>query len=115
MSSFIRIEDLVANALIENMRRNNKREISFIELNKYGDNIVKWWLINKSVRTAVLSSREYTNILIDEYSGFFEIFYDANNKSYVRLKEDKALEDLIKAFRGYLSLDMLYSFIESFE
>lgn len=114
MNSCIYMEDLVANALIENIERNHTRQIKFTELDEYGASLTSWWLQNKHIMITVLISRYYTNELLHSYSDFFEIKTDQDNEIFICLRDNKTVDDLRNTFRTYLSMDMLNSFIQAF-
>lgn len=114
MNSCIYMEDLVANALIENIDRNHSRQIRFSDLDEYGASLITWWLKNRHVAVTVLISKYYTNQLLRNYSDFFEIRIENKNEIFICLNENKTVEDLRDKFRSYLSMDMLTSFIQAF-
>lgn len=114
MNSCIYMEDIVANALIENIDRNHNRWIKFTDLDEYGVRLASWWLKNKHISVTVLISKYYTNELLYNYSDFFEMRTDDKNELFICLREGKTADDLRDTFRSYLSIDMLTSFIQSF-
>jgi len=111
MCRFIGIEDLVANALIELMEKNNCRRVSFETLVKYGTVVIR--CLRKNGREAVfLLSKEHTNELIRNYSDFFEIDYSEPNSDAIVLKSEKTVDDLRNHFRAFLTLDCLIAFTD---
>lgn len=111
----IGIEDLVANALIENLKQNpsSERFVSYSEIESYGANVVK--LLTKEGNEAVLIfSRATTNQMLRDYSSFFEES-TVGGKSGIQLKSTVKIEDLIDTFRGYLTLTLLNAYIESYK
>ncbi len=114
MNSCIYIEDLVANALIENIDRNHTRRVKFTDLDEYGASLTSWWLKNKHIAVTVLISKYYTNELLHNYSDFFEMRTDDRKELFICLREGKTVDDLRSTFRSYLSIDMLTSFIQAF-
>lgn len=110
MSYFIGIEDLAANALITVMAKYEKRFLSFADIERYGSKVVQ--LLNEKGEKAILIlSRESTNALFRNYSDYF-VETDQDGQKGIFLKEDKTIDDLIDAFRGYLSLELLLAFID---
>lgn len=108
MCFYIRIEDLVANAMIEVLKNGNRRFLTYDEIEKYGMEVIE--ILNKKNEKAVLKlSRQYTDDFLRDYSDFFGEKMD-NNLLGISLKEGKDLEDLISYFRGYISLDVLLAF-----
>jgi len=110
MSYYIGIEDLAANALIAVLNNSGKRFLSYTEIELYGAKVME--VLYKSGEKAVLIlSRDSTNALFRNYSDYFEECVECGQKG-IRLKEDKTADDLIKRFRGYLSLQLLKAFID---
>lgn len=111
MCIYIGIEDLVANALIELVERNEKGEVLFKDLNQYGAVVIK--LLNKESEKAVLIlSTERTNEFIGDYSEYYEVFH-AEQGEGVRLKENVQIDDLWVRFRSYLSVEVLKAFMNN--
>lgn len=109
MCFYIGIEDLAANALIEAMKKGNKRFLTYGEIEKYGAEVVQ--ILKENGEKAVLIlSRDNTEALFRNYSDFFEE-YEQEGKKGIALREGKKIEDLICHFRGYLALDVLLAFM----
>ncbi len=114
MAFMISIEDLVANALIQNLRDcNNKRFLTYSEIESYGAKVVKI-LIDENEEAVLLLSRLKTNQMLHDYSEYFE---EKNVKGQlgIELKENKTLDDLSNEFRCYLSLKLLSAFIRGYK
>ena len=72
MAFMISIEDLVANALIQNLTINeDKRFLTYSEIESYGAKVVKI-LIDENEEAVLLLSRLKTNQMLHDYSEFFE-------------------------------------------
>ena len=112
MCFYIGIEDLAANALIELLKKNsNKRFVTYSEIEKYGNAVVKILKENKEKAVLILS-RDSTEALFRNYSDFFEEDADENGMLGIKLKMGKEISDLIRQFRGYLALDVLLAFVD---
>lgn len=109
MYFYIGIEDLVANAMIEMLKRREQRLLTYNEIEMYGAKVVQI-LRENGEKTVLVLSRENTDALFRNYSEFFEES-EQNGKRGIRLKENKKVEDLIQQFRGYLALDVLLAFM----
>lgn len=110
MSFYIGIEDLAANALIEALKRSGKKFLTYGEIESYGSKVVQ--IIEENGGKAVLIlSRDSTEALFKNYSEYFEE-HEENGKKGICLKEEKTLDELIQKFRGYLSLDVLFAFMD---
>lgn len=114
MNSYIYMEDLVANALIQKIERNHVREVRFSELSEYGSRLVSWWSRKKQIHVTVLLSKYDTEQMLFNYSDFFSIRMAGGKDYVIRLRSGKTVGDLRKTFRPYLSVDMLLSFIEAY-
>lgn len=109
MCFYIGIEDLAANALIEAFEKGQKRFVTYEEIESYGSEVVR--LLNESGEKAILIlSRESTNALFRNYSEYF-VEKETELGVGIELNEDKAVDDLIEQFRGYLALDVLMAFV----
>ncbi len=109
MCFYIGIEDLAANALIEALKRSNKRFLTYNEIEAYGAEVVQ--ILKENDEKAVLIlSRDNTEALLKNYSEFFEERVE-NGKIGIALKDEKEIKDLIQHFRGYLALDVLLAFM----
>lgn len=109
MCCYIGIEDLAANALIEQLKRGGDRFISYKTLEDYGMAVVNI-LGEKGEEGILILSRDRTNAFFRDYSDYFEE-KEINNETGIYLREDKDLNDLISKFRGYLSFDLFLAFI----
>lgn len=109
MCFYIGIEDLVANALIEVLKKGDKRFLTYNEIENYGAEVVR--ILKENGEKAVLIlSRDNTEALFRNYSDFFEES-EQDGKLGISLKSEKRTEDLIQQFRGYLALDVLLAFM----
>lgn len=110
MSYYIGIEDLAANALIEVLAKKEIRFLSYSNIEKYGSKVVQ--ILNEKGEKAILIlSRESTNALFRNYSDYFEEKEESGEQG-IYLKDEKNVNDLIVAFRGCLSLDVLLAFMD---
>ena len=109
MCFYIGLEDLAANAMIEMLKKGERRFLTYNEIEMYGAEVVQ--ILKENGEKAVLIlSRENTDALFRNYSEFFEEG-EQNGKRGIKLKVDKEVEDLIQQFRGYLALDVLLAFM----
>ena len=71
MCFYIGIEDLAANALIEIMKKTDRRFLTYSEIESYGAEVVQ--ILKENGEKAVLIlSRDNTDALFKNYSEFFE-------------------------------------------
>lgn len=108
MYTYIGIQDLVANAIIELVEKSQRRQVLFSELNRYGATVIR--ILSEHNKEAVLIlSQERTNAFLRDYSDLFELF-STDEEEGIRLKNDATVEDLWDKFRGYLPIDVMLAF-----
>lgn len=107
MSFCIELEDLVANAFIYALSKDEaKRFFSYGQLENYGMAVVNL-LKARGKEAHLFLSRDETEKTLLKYSKFFkEIGFG------IQLNDNVIIEDLIEEFRGYLDLDVLFAFID---
>lgn len=110
MCYFIGIEDLVANALIEQVDKTGEREVSFSKLNKYGASVVKT-LNEQNEEAILLLSRDRTNSFIHNCTEYFSIRTDDEEEMYISLNEGIQTDDLRRQFRANIAFNVLLAFI----
>lgn len=110
MCYFIGIEDLVANALIEQVDKNGDREVSFSKLSEYGASVVK--TLNEQNKEAILLlSRDRTNSFIHNCTEYFSIRTDDEDEMYISLNDGIETDDLRRQFRANIAFNVLLAFI----
>lgn len=105
MYRYIGIEDLVASALIELMKREeSNRKVSLQTLSDYGAVIVKF-LTRQGQDAILFLTRESTNEFVHDYREFFSIkVYDGIE--YIELQDDITIDNLRNQFRKNLTVDL---------
>lgn len=111
MCTFIGIESLAANALIELLEKSGRREVSFDVLVQYGMEIVSFLQRETGEEAVLLMSRKYQLDMIENYSNFFVVTFDEAGRGTFQLKDDVDLEDLKFYFRWTMSLQLLKAFL----
>lgn len=104
MCYYIGIEDLVANALIELMKK-EERKVSFQTLSEYGAKVVKQ-LEESGEEAMLVLSRDRTNHFLIDYSDLVYVVED----NYIALKEDKSINDLVDRFGMAMAFKVLEAF-----
>lgn len=112
MYRYIGIEDLVASALIEMMKREeNDRRVSLQSLSNYGTVIVK--ILSRSGQDAILFlTKESTYEFIHDYADYFSIVED-DGVEYIELKSGVTVVELRHQFRKNLTVDLAKALSES--
>ncbi len=111
MYRYIGIEDLVASALIESIKHEEKnRKVSLQTLADYGAVIVK--LLTKSGQNVILFlTKESTYEFVHDYADFFSIV-DYEGTEYIELKSTVTIEDLRRQFRKNLTVDLAKALVK---
>ena len=112
MCKFIKVETLVANALIELIEKNNCRSVEFGRIMEYGRAVLEA-LKARGEEAVYLASREDTNRMMRNYVDFFKINRDNPDTVVVSLKDRKTATDLRSQFRAFLTLEHLFAFTDS--
>lgn len=105
MCTFIGVECLAANALIE-LYKNDIKKISFQQLSEYGLMVVEQYEVESFDEAILIFNPEEIQGLIINYSSYFEISkYD--DEKYICLKDGVDIQELKEQFRWTLSYEML--------
>lgn len=115
MCTFIGIESVVANALIELFERQDIREVSFDTLVRYGTQVVRVLQKRSKDEVVLLLSRKYQVNMIENYSQFFEADFSQGNGVFRLRGDDKAktLKELKEYFRWTLNIQVLKAFVST--
>ena len=105
MCTFIKMEYLVANALVELYDRKQIDKITIQEIKDYGIKVEET-LVSNNIRAILLYSNEYTKEFLEDYSEFFE--KDGEN---IKIKEGKTTKDLREHILSYVPVDVLLALI----
>ena len=112
MYRYIGIEDLVASALIEQIRREEtNRRVSLQTLVNYGTVIVKI-LTNSGQDAILLLTRESTYEFVHDYADYFSIV-EYDGIEYIELLSAVTAEDLRRQFRKNLTVDLAKALTET--
>lgn len=106
MCTFIGVEFLAANALIE-LYKNDITQISFKQLAEYGFMVVEQYETESSDEAILIFNPEEIQGLIINYSNFFEINKGNYDEKYICLKDGVDIQELKEQFRWTLSYEML--------
>ena len=103
----IYIEDLVSNAIIEQMAHGGNDFISLHQVEEYGRDVIAD-LRKKNFDAHLILSRGHLQSFLVNYKNYFHK-YEVDGTIYFYKASDITLNDLIKKFRGYLPLPILQS------
>lgn len=112
MYRYIGIADLVASALIEQMRREEtNRRVSLQTLVDYGTVIVR--ILTSSGQNAILLlTRESTYEFVHDYADYFSIM-EYDGVEYIELVDGFTAEDLRRQFWKNLTVDLAKALTET--
>lgn len=111
MCTFIGIESLAANALIEILGKTDRREVDFGTLVKYGMRIVRFLRDQSGEEAILLLSKKYQLDMIDNYSKFFEVILDKPGQGVFKLRENITVEELSNYFRWTMNMKIIQAFM----
>ena len=108
---YIQIEDLVANAFIDLVENQGRREIFYSDLDMYGAKVIEQLNRNDNTKAVLVISRESQLAMLEDYSDMFEAFEQEGAKG-IRLLEKVSPMDLWARFCTSLSYSVLMAFRE---
>lgn len=112
MCTFIGIESLAANALIELFDQQRIREVSFDTLVKYGMTVIQIYQRNTGVEAVLLLSEQYQNGLIENYSNYFDVEMDGAGHGVLKLNSSvNSTEELRDVFRWPMDFNLISAFL----
>lgn len=115
MCTFIGIESVAANALIELLEKRNEREVSFDMIVRYGTRVARVLQESFNEEPILLLSRKYQINMIENYSDFFEADLSSGGQGVLfRSKgedKQKIIEALTKNFRCTMGIQLLEAFM----
>ena len=101
MCTFIKMEYLVASALVELYDKKKINKISFDEIKQYGIKVEEI-LLSENINAILLYSNNYAKEFLDDYSQFFEA-----KDGCIYIKEKVTIEQIREHILSYISIDML--------
>lgn len=106
---YIQIEDLVANAFIDLIETDSRREIFYSDLDDYGARVIEQLNSSGELKAVLVVSRESQAAVIEDYSDMFEAFEKDGSKG-IRLLAHVSPLDLWERFCTSLSYTVLKAF-----
>ncbi|MBO5970571.1 MAG: hypothetical protein J6S14_18970 [Clostridia bacterium] len=107
MCTFIKMEYLVANALVELYENKKIDRISLDDVQNYGIKVEK--ILNKITGTQaiLLYSNQYTREFLQDYSDYF-VF----EENYIKIKSGVSIDDIRNHILSYISVDILLALLD---
>lgn len=102
MCTFIKMEYLVANALVELYDKKRVDRISLDDIQKYGIKVEEQINSKENTRAILLYSDNYTKEFLHDYSDFFEKVDD-----FIKIKNGITIEDIREHILSYIPFDLL--------
>lgn len=110
MYLYIEIIDVVANAFIELLKKEEKRYVLFSELDSYGAKVVEYLNEKEGIHAIYVVSQEDQHDLCVDYSGFFKEYKSENGERGIELKEGISQMDIWEQFCAALSFKVIMAF-----
>ncbi|MCM1222634.1 MAG: hypothetical protein NC548_50045 [Lachnospiraceae bacterium] len=101
MCTFIKMEYLVASALVELYEKKNIDKISLEDIQKYGIKVEET-LLNEQINAILLYSNNYTKEFLEDYSRFFE-----REGEFIKKRADVTSQEIREYILAYISVNML--------
>ena len=111
MCTFIGIESLAANALIEILEKTGRREVDFETLVKYGMKVVKLLQQQTGEEAILLLSKKYQLDMIENYSDYFDVELNGPGQGIFKLRDDITVDNLSNYFRWTMSMKIIKAFM----
>lgn len=107
MCTFIKMEYLVANALVELYENKKIDKISLDVIQNYGIKVER--ILNKieGTQAILLYSNQYTREFLQDYSDYF-VFKD----NYIKIKSGVTIDDIRNHILSYVSVDILLALLD---
>ena len=106
MCTFIKMEYLVANALVELYEKKQVNMISLEDIRKYGVKVEEVLNEIDGSRAILLYSNNYTKEFLQDYSDWFEMV--DNN---IKIKAGVTIDDIREHVLSYVSIDILIAML----
>lgn len=107
MCTFIKMEYLVANALVELYEKKQIDKISLEDIRKYGIKVEEVLNIKENSKAILLYSSRYTREFLQDYSDYF--VYD---EGFIKIKEGIEIDDIREHILSYVSSEILFALLD---
>ncbi len=105
MCTFIKMEYLVANALVQLYETKQINKISLKNIREYGIKVEE--KLNENSRAILLYSSNYTKEFLQDYSDYFELLNDD-----ICIKSGVTVEEIREHILSYISFDILFALFD---
>ena len=107
MCTFIKMEYLVAHALVELYENKKIDKISLDAIKDYGITVEK--VLNKAAGTQAifLYSNQYTREFLEDYSDYFVC-----EDNYIKIRQGVSIDDIRTHILSYISVDILLALLD---
>lgn len=107
MCTFIKMEYLVANALVELYENKKIDKISLDDIKNYGIKVEKVLNKTEGTQAILLYSNQYTREFLQDYSDYF-VFED----DYIKIRSGVSIDDIRNHILSYISVDILLALLD---
>lgn len=110
MYTFIGIENITMNALIEVRERQHQEEVTFDKLLRYARKAAKVFEADTGKEVAILVSKKYQVSMMEEYSDLLDV--DAyEERGVFRLRETVSMDEIAEWFRWTIDRNLMNAFM----
>lgn len=109
MNIYIEMKDLVANAFIELLEKQNKRQVLFSELDEYGARVIEELNRDGETQAILVVSRESQSAVVEDYSDLFKLVR-INGAKGIELRDGVVPMQLWERFCTSLSVRVVMAF-----
>lgn len=107
MCTFIKMEYLVANALVELYEKKQIDKISLEQIRDYGIKVEEELNNKNDTRAILLFSNNYTREFLHDYSDLFELIDED-----IKIRSGVTIDDIREHILSYISVDILIALLD---
>lgn len=107
MCTLIKMEYLVANALVELYENRNIDRVSLEDIRNYGIKVEEKLNKENKIKAVLLYSNNYTKEFLHDYSDWFEMV-----DGFIKIKTGVTIDDIRDHILSYISIDILLALID---
>lgn len=110
MFLYIEITDVVGNAFVELLSRQEKRRLYYYELDRYGAKAVEVLNREAGIHAVYVVSQDSQHDICVSYSDLFSEFTDEDGAKGIELIKDISADEIWKRFCAALSIKVMLAF-----
>lgn len=107
MCTFIKMEHLVASALVELYEKKQIDTITLAQIRNYGIKVEEQLNSQDNTRAILLFSNNYTKEFLQDYSDYFELVDNS-----IKIKNGVEIDDIREHILSYISAEILFALLD---